>query len=250
MIDRLLTSQSQQDFRAATRALDRLLTAGRYAIPIYQWNVTRIAHDRSLHYPETMPIFGDWPGWLPDVWWWEAEGWTAPGSVWPGLATCARCPARIARGHAPCPFQHGRPRSGPSRRRPRQGGPGGARPRAGLPLVLRPAGERGARRRHRAARGRADHRRSGPLAAGRHARLSRGLPRLPRGGPGAGTDIAAPYPPRDHRDCRHARPGPRHRGRWHRPARSRRPGHSRRATRRLARAAARRLRHGRTGPAM
>jgi peptide/nickel transport system substrate-binding protein len=74
MIDRLLTSESQEDFRAATRALDRLLTAGRYAIPIYQWNVTRIAHDRRLHYPETMPIFGDWPGWLPDVWWWEAEG--------------------------------------------------------------------------------------------------------------------------------------------------------------------------------
>jgi len=74
MIDRLLTSQSQQDFRAATRALDRLLTAGRYAIPIYQWNVTRIAHDRRLHYPETMPVFGDWPGWLPDVWWWEPWG--------------------------------------------------------------------------------------------------------------------------------------------------------------------------------
>jgi len=73
MIDRLLTSESQQDFRAATRALDRLLTTGRYAIPIYQWNVTRIAHDRRLHYPETMPIFGDWPGWQPDVWWWEAE---------------------------------------------------------------------------------------------------------------------------------------------------------------------------------
>ncbi len=71
MIDRLLTSESQQDFRAATRALDRLLTTGRYAIPIYQWNVTRIAHDRRLHYPETMPIFGDWPGWQPDVWWYE-----------------------------------------------------------------------------------------------------------------------------------------------------------------------------------
>ncbi|MDR9427339.1 MAG: extracellular solute-binding protein [Salibaculum sp.] len=73
MIDRLLTSESQQDFLAATRALDRLLTTGRYAIPIYQWNVTRIAHDKSLHYPETMPIFGDWPGWQPDVWWWDAE---------------------------------------------------------------------------------------------------------------------------------------------------------------------------------
>ncbi|NBD28935.1 MAG: ABC transporter substrate-binding protein [Alphaproteobacteria bacterium] len=73
MIDRLLTSESQDDFRAATRALDRLLTSGRYAIPIYQWNISRIAHDNRLHYPDTMPIFGDWPGWLPDVWWWEED---------------------------------------------------------------------------------------------------------------------------------------------------------------------------------
>jgi len=71
MIEALLTSDSQEDFLAATRALDRLLTSGRYVIPIYQWNISRIAHDKRLHYPDRMPIFGDWPGWQPDVWWWE-----------------------------------------------------------------------------------------------------------------------------------------------------------------------------------
>ena len=71
MIDKLLTSPSQDDFLAATRALDRLLTSGRYVLPIYQWNISRIAHDKNLHYPDTMPIFGDWPGWQPDVWWYE-----------------------------------------------------------------------------------------------------------------------------------------------------------------------------------
>ena len=71
MIDRLLTSDSQDDFVAATRALDRLLTSGRYVIPIYQWNISRIAHDSNLHFPDTMPIFGDWPGWQPDAWWYE-----------------------------------------------------------------------------------------------------------------------------------------------------------------------------------
>jgi len=40
-------------------------------IPIYQWNISRIAHARSLHYPEALPLFGDWPGWQPDVWWYE-----------------------------------------------------------------------------------------------------------------------------------------------------------------------------------
>ena len=73
LVGKLLTSESQDDFLAATRALDRVLTTGRYVIPIYQWNISRLAHSANLHYPDTMPIFGDWPGWQPDVWWWEEE---------------------------------------------------------------------------------------------------------------------------------------------------------------------------------
>ncbi|MDB4054302.1 extracellular solute-binding protein [Octadecabacter sp.] len=69
MINLLLTSESQDDFVAATRAMDRLLTSGRYVMPIYQWNISRIAHDKNLQFPDTMPIFGDWPGWQPDAWW-------------------------------------------------------------------------------------------------------------------------------------------------------------------------------------
>ena len=71
MIGRLLTSDSQDDFVSAVKALDRVLTAGRYVIPIYQWNISRLAHAKDLHYPEYLPIFGDWPGWQPDVWWSE-----------------------------------------------------------------------------------------------------------------------------------------------------------------------------------
>jgi peptide/nickel transport system substrate-binding protein len=71
MIERLLTSESQDDFVAAVKGLDRVLTSGRYVIPIYQWNISRIAHAKELKYPETLPIFGDWPGWQPDVWWFE-----------------------------------------------------------------------------------------------------------------------------------------------------------------------------------
>ena len=73
MIERLLTSEDQEDFRAAAQAIDRVLTAGRYVIPIYQWNVARIAHDANLRFPETIPLFGDWPGWQPDVWWCEDD---------------------------------------------------------------------------------------------------------------------------------------------------------------------------------
>jgi peptide/nickel transport system substrate-binding protein len=73
MIDEILNSETREDFIAATRALDRVLTTGRYVIPIYQWNISRIAHVKELKYPETFPIYGDWIGWQPDVWWWEEE---------------------------------------------------------------------------------------------------------------------------------------------------------------------------------
>lgn len=73
MIGRLLTSENQDDFVAAVKSIDRVLTAGRYVIPIYQWNISRIAHSKNLHHPAELPIFGDWPGWQPDVWWYEEK---------------------------------------------------------------------------------------------------------------------------------------------------------------------------------
>jgi len=73
MIDAILTSESRDDFVSATRALDRILTSGRYVIPIYSWNISRIAHVKELKYPANLPIYGDWIGWQPDVWWFDAN---------------------------------------------------------------------------------------------------------------------------------------------------------------------------------
>ena len=73
MIKALISAESREGFLAATRALDRVLTAGRYVIPFYQWNISRIAHNKALNYPEKLPIYGDWLGFLPDVWWYEEE---------------------------------------------------------------------------------------------------------------------------------------------------------------------------------
>ncbi|WP_425038780.1 extracellular solute-binding protein [Primorskyibacter sp. S187A] len=71
MINRLVNSENNEDFIAATRALDRILTTGRYVIPIYQFNVGRVAHVKELKYPERIPMYGDWIGWQPDVWWYD-----------------------------------------------------------------------------------------------------------------------------------------------------------------------------------
>ncbi len=71
MIDAMLASESREDFVAATRALDRVLTAGRYVIPIWSFDVGRIAHVSALKFPETRPIYGDGPQYMPEVWWYE-----------------------------------------------------------------------------------------------------------------------------------------------------------------------------------
>lgn len=73
MIDTMLQARSTGEFTAAVRALDRVLTAGRYVIPIWQFDVGRIAHVKDLHYPDTLPIYGDGIGFLPDVWWYHSE---------------------------------------------------------------------------------------------------------------------------------------------------------------------------------
>lgn len=69
MIDEAVNAASAEDHVAAVKALDRLLTAGRYVIPVSYPQVSRIAHARRLRHPERLPIYGDWPGFLPDVWW-------------------------------------------------------------------------------------------------------------------------------------------------------------------------------------
>ncbi|WP_179381437.1 extracellular solute-binding protein [Jannaschia marina] len=72
MIEAMLSAGSQDDYVAAVRALDRVLTAGRYVVPIWHNPVSWIAHRADLKYPaDRLPIYGDWIGFQPDVWWVE-----------------------------------------------------------------------------------------------------------------------------------------------------------------------------------
>ena len=71
MIETILTAADHEEFVAAVKALDRVLTTGRYVVPFWYSDRTLLAHDGTLHYPETLPVYGDWIGFLPDVWWQE-----------------------------------------------------------------------------------------------------------------------------------------------------------------------------------
>lgn len=73
MIDHMVNAEDAEDFTAAVQALDRILTAGRHVIPVSFSPISRLAHSVTLKYPETIPVYGDWPGFLPEVWWQEAN---------------------------------------------------------------------------------------------------------------------------------------------------------------------------------
>ena len=69
MIREMLSARSNTDFTAAVQALDRALTTGRYVIPLWYADRARVAHAKALRHPDVLPVYGDWPGFQPDVWW-------------------------------------------------------------------------------------------------------------------------------------------------------------------------------------
>lgn len=73
LLDRIMQAKTLDELNAVTRAMDRILMAGRYVIPIYHDGPSRIAHKSTLKKPDHTPIYGDRIGYFPDVWWYEAQ---------------------------------------------------------------------------------------------------------------------------------------------------------------------------------
>jgi peptide/nickel transport system substrate-binding protein len=71
LVNEMLNASSQDDFVAAVRALDRVLTTGRYVLPVWHSPYSRLAHSAKLKFPKNTPVYGDWIGFQPDVWWYE-----------------------------------------------------------------------------------------------------------------------------------------------------------------------------------
>lgn len=69
MIATMLQATKRDDFVPAVQALDRILTSGRYVVPIWYSDISRIAHAKTLRFPQKLPLYGDWIGFQPDVWW-------------------------------------------------------------------------------------------------------------------------------------------------------------------------------------
>ncbi len=69
MITKMLSVTSRDEFIPAVQALDRILITGRYVVPIWFSDIARLAHVNSLRFPDRLPLYGDWLGFQPEVWW-------------------------------------------------------------------------------------------------------------------------------------------------------------------------------------
>ena len=69
-IDAILRAEDKEDFRAAVRALDRVLTSGIYVIPFGALPNDRLVWQSQVSRPAKTPIYGWWGWWAgPGVWW-------------------------------------------------------------------------------------------------------------------------------------------------------------------------------------
>jgi peptide/nickel transport system substrate-binding protein len=71
LIKTMVSSTNREDFVTAVQALDRVLTTGRYVVPFWYSNVSHMAHKKALKHPDYVAEYGDWLGFMPDVWWIE-----------------------------------------------------------------------------------------------------------------------------------------------------------------------------------
>ena len=62
----MTSAQSRAELVPAVHALDRVLLAHHYVIPLFYANTARIAYSRTLLHPADLPYYSTG---FPDIWW-------------------------------------------------------------------------------------------------------------------------------------------------------------------------------------
>ena len=70
LLDVIAKADSREKLNVACRALDRILRAGRYMVPMWYAGKSRIAHWDVFSRPESGPKYGTG---APGTWWWDAD---------------------------------------------------------------------------------------------------------------------------------------------------------------------------------
>jgi len=65
----LVHAQTRAQLVDAARALDRVLMHGYYVVPQWFSTTHRIAYQRTLRYPATLPLYYSASDWIVSTWW-------------------------------------------------------------------------------------------------------------------------------------------------------------------------------------
>jgi microcin C transport system substrate-binding protein len=74
LLKALTGAQTREQLLDATRAFDRVLMHGYYAIPQWYSTTHRIAYKRTLAYPATLPLYYSAEDWVVSTWWIKPGG--------------------------------------------------------------------------------------------------------------------------------------------------------------------------------
>ncbi|PCE21634.1 extracellular solute-binding protein [Burkholderia ubonensis] len=69
LLKALDAAQTREQLVDATRALDRVLMHGYYAVPQWYSTTHRVAYKRTLGYPQTLPLYYSAESWVVSTWW-------------------------------------------------------------------------------------------------------------------------------------------------------------------------------------
>jgi microcin C transport system substrate-binding protein len=72
LIEKIVLAPDRQALVTACKALDRVLMANHYVVPMWFKAEDWIAYWTRVKHPDTMPGFA--LGYSPDIWWFDAEG--------------------------------------------------------------------------------------------------------------------------------------------------------------------------------
>jgi len=76
LIDKIIFADDRDTLVAATKALDRVLMAHDYVVPLYTSRSARVARWNRFSHPEALPEYDIG---FPDIWWWDTQKAAATG---------------------------------------------------------------------------------------------------------------------------------------------------------------------------
>lgn len=71
LIEKVIFAKDRESLEVATRALDRVLMAHHYVIPLFYGNTARLAYSNKLAHPDELPTYATG---FPSIWWVKPDG--------------------------------------------------------------------------------------------------------------------------------------------------------------------------------